>query len=143
VAQLTGTGPIFDGSDAFVARKLQGSDDRKWSLSNPEEPPKNLKKARLPWLVCCVTPVSMFQLPTDIWIAMLGLLLGWRRYILFDPSSDCPYKAIAADNNAEPKVLCSSRRIYNEACLVLNDINKFMVHHTVHAALLADTSARC
>jgi hypothetical protein len=38
---------------------------------------------------------------------------------------------MAADNNAEPKVLRPSRRIYNEACSILNDINKFLVHHTI------------
>jgi hypothetical protein len=51
LAQLTGSGAIFNGSDASAARKLQGSDDRKWRLPTPEEPPKSLKNARLPWLL--------------------------------------------------------------------------------------------
>jgi len=73
----------------------------------------------------------MFQLPTDIRVAILDLLLGWRGHILFHSGSGCPCKAIAADNNTKPKVLRTSRHIYNEACSILNDINKFLVHHAI------------
>jgi hypothetical protein len=80
-------------------------------------------------VVSCVTPMSMFQLPTNIHVAVPDLPLGWRRHILFDSSSGRPCKAIAADNNAELKVARTSRRIYNEACSILNGINKLPVRH--------------
>jgi hypothetical protein len=51
LTRLTRSGAIFDSSDASAARKLQGSDDRKWRLPTPEEPPKSPKKAMLPWLL--------------------------------------------------------------------------------------------
>jgi hypothetical protein len=76
-AQLTGSGAMFDGSDASAARKLRGSDDRKWSLPNPEEPPKNLKDRKASMaVVSCVTPMSTLQLPPNIRVAILDLLLG-------------------------------------------------------------------
>jgi hypothetical protein len=76
LAQLTGSGAILDSSDASATRKLQGSDDRKWRLPTPRNTQKFEESKASMAVVSCGTPMSMFQLPTDIRVAILDLLLG-------------------------------------------------------------------
>jgi hypothetical protein len=77
LAPLTGSGAIFGGSDASAAHKIQGSDDRKWRLPNPQRTTQKSEESKASMaVVSCVTPMSMFQLPTDIRVAILDLLLG-------------------------------------------------------------------